>query len=136
MKKLLLSIFLIVALISCNKGLGDLKYSETIPGGCATDKGTSSKNSLVSQTDKASYTIVDGNLNLFVGFNATCCGQYSTEYDINGDTITVKILTTQIGQCNCICYYTYNFKFIGSGNNYKYEVKIDNILTFTGEIKP
>jgi hypothetical protein len=135
MKKLLFPVLLAV-LFSCNKEPGDLKYSETIPGGCAAGKGTSVGNILESETDRVAYTIVNGNLDLFVGFNATCCGQYSTTYEIKGDNILIEIITIQAGECNCICYYTYDFKFNGSCNNYKYQVRIDNKLTFSGEIKP
>jgi hypothetical protein len=136
MKKILFPFILLTALISCDKEPGELKYSETIPGGCAAGKGTSVESYLTSETDRVICTIVDGNLDLFVGFSATCCGQYSTAYEIKGDTILIEILTTQAGQCNCICYYTFDFKFTGSGNNYKYQVRIDNKLTFSGEIKP
>lgn len=135
MKKLLIPILLIATIISCEK-TGDLKFSEAIPGGCALEKGASPKSVKAPGTNKVSFTINDGNLDLFVGFNATCCGQYSANSDIKGDSIIVKIITTQIGMCNCICYYTYNFKFIGTGANYKYRVTVDNDLTFTGKIDP
>jgi hypothetical protein len=136
MKKLLFSLTLLLILMSCDKESGDLKFSKTIPGGCAIQEGISAKNSLSAETDGVTYTIVNGDLNLLVGFNATCCGQYSVSSEIKGDTIYVEILTTQIGQCNCICYYTYNLIFTGTGNNYKYNVKIPDARTFTGEIKP
>ena len=136
MKKLFFPVIFLTILISCDKKLGDLEYSKTIPGGCAITDGISSKNSLVSQTDAVTFTIVDGNLNILVGFNATCCGEYSVTYEIKGDTIFLDVLTTKLGQCNCICYYTYNLIFVGSGTNYKYQVKTPNNQTFTGEIKP
>jgi hypothetical protein len=135
MKKLLSSFILITTLISCEK-IGDLKFSESIPGGCAVDKGSAQKNSFTTDIDKVTYSIIDGNLDLFVGFNATCCSQFSGSSSIKGDSLIIKILTTQEGLCDCICYYTYDFKFIGSGENYKYKVTVDNNLTFTGKIKP
>jgi hypothetical protein len=133
MRKLLFPIFL-ATLMSCDKDSTVLKYSATIPGGCAVNKETSAKNTLLSEADSVTYTIVDGNLDIFVGFNDTCCGQYSSSYEIKGNTIFIEILTTQTGLCNCICYYTYDFKFVGSGNNYKYQVKIPDNQIFTGEI--
>jgi len=136
MKNILIISLLFATLISCSKELGDLKYAETIPGGCALGKGTSLDNSLTSDIDKVTCKISNDSLNIFVGFNATCCGQYSTSSEIREDTIFIKILTTQIGTCNCICYYTYNFKFTGSGENYKYKVTVDDTLNFNGEIKP
>lgn len=136
MKKLIIPFFFLTTILSCDKELGDLKFSETIPGGCAVDKGISTKNTLLSDFDKVTYSIVNGNLEILVGFNATCCGEYSTTSRIDGDTIVIEIVTTQEGLCDCICYYTYNFIFIGSGENYKYKVTVDDYLTFTGEIKP
>jgi hypothetical protein len=135
MKMYFFLILLIAAFISCEK-TGDLKFSEAIPGGCALTKGESAKGSQTIGTDGVTYSIVNGNLDLLVGFNATCCGEYSTSADIKGDSIIIKISTTKIGDCNCICYYTYNFKFIGTGANFKYRVSVDNYLTFNGEIKP
>jgi hypothetical protein len=135
LKKLLFPILLIVALIACER-IGDLKFSEAIPGGCALGKGESAKSSQTIETDGVTYLILNGNLELLAGFNATCCGEYSTSSDIKGDSIIIKITTTKIGDCNCICYYTYNFKFIGTGENFKYRVSVDNYLTFKGEIKP
>jgi hypothetical protein len=134
MKKILISILFFSLLISCNKNPGELKYSETIAGGCAAGKGVTSSSDVSSETDKVTYLILNGNLELTVGFNATCCGQYSTTAEIEGDTITIRIVTIQAGICNCICYYTYDFKFTGSGKNYRYKVTIDEIKTFTGEI--
>ena len=136
MRKLIISILLFATFISCDKDLGNLKYMETVPGGCAIEKGSFLKSAQILKNDTVSYSITDGNLDLFVGFNATCCGQYSTSYEIKEETIFIRILTTQSGDCNCICYYTYNFRFTGSGNNYKYQVTVDDYLTFTGQIKP
>jgi len=135
MKKLLFPVLLIAVLISCER-IGDLKFSETIPGGCALAKGESSKADQLTSTNGVTYSIVNGNLELVAGFNATCCGEYSTSSNIKGDSIIIKILTTKLGDCNCICYYTYNFKFIGTGENFKYSVSVDNYLTFKGKIKP
>ena len=135
MKKLFIPFFLITALISCER-TGDLKFSESIPGGCALGKGESNKGSQVIGTNGVTYTRSNGNLELLAGFNATCCGEFSTSSDIKGDSIIIQIVSTKIGLCDCICYYTYNFKFIGSGENFKYRVSVGNYLTFKGEIKP
>jgi hypothetical protein len=135
MKKLFIFLLLFVTVVSCDKELSDLKLSETISGGCFLEKGNSSFNSVSSEVNKVTYSIVNSNLELLFGFNATCCGEYETESEISGDTILVKVSTIQEGQCNCVCYYTYNFIFAGSGYNYKYIVTLDDRLTFTGEIK-
>jgi hypothetical protein len=135
MKKHYILILFIAAFFSCEK-TSDLKFSEAIPGGCALTKGESAKGSQTIGTDGVKYSIVNGNLELLAGFNATCCGDYSTSADIKGDSIIIKIITSKLGDCNCICYYTYNFKFTGTGENFKYRVSVDNYLTYKGEIKP
>jgi hypothetical protein len=137
MRKILTPIFLLVAFISCDKNeLGNLKYVKTIPGGCALVKGKYLNNSQIGKPDTVTYSYTNDSLNIFVGFNATCCSEYSTSSSIKEDSILIKILTTQIGTCNCICYYTYNFKFSGSAYSYKYHVGIDTHLNFTGLIEP
>jgi hypothetical protein len=136
MRKLLLPIFLLMLSISCDKESGDLRFSEALPGGCASSKGASQDSIELSEADSVSYSIVDGNLEIFVGFNGTCCGQYSASSEIKNNTISLKILTTDIGVCNCICNYTYTFKFIGDGNNYNFSVTVDGILLLNGKINP
>ena len=135
MKNFLIPLFLLTILISCDKKPDDLKYSRTIPVGCALQIEPSSKRSQVSDVDTVTYSIIDGNLDIFVGFNAGCCAPYKTSYEIKESTIFIKIVATKIGACNCICYYTYDFNFIGTGANYKYNVTVNDNLSFTGEIK-
>ena len=132
----MISILLFMIFISCNKNeLGNLKYVETIQGGCALDKGSSQKSIQILQTDTVTYSFTNDSLNIFVGFNATCCGEFSNSSSIKADSILIKIITTQMGVCNCLGYYTYNFKFSGNANSYKYHVSGSN-LNFTGQIKP
>ena len=136
MKKILIPIVLFLILLSCEKNeLGKLKYSKTMVGGCFLDKGSSIKNSQYSQPDTVTYSFTNDSLNLFVGFNATCCSEYSSLSSIAGDSLLIKIITTQIGLCNCLCYYTYNFKYSGNANSFKYHVSGSN-LNFKGQIKP
>jgi hypothetical protein len=137
MRKIMISILLFTAFINCNKNdLSNLKYVETIPGGCALDKANSQKNIKPWRDNTVTYTSSYDSLNIFVGFNATCCGQYNPSSKIKGDSILIEILTTQAGLCDCICYYTYNFKFSGCGNSFKYHIKVDDYLNFTGQIVP
>jgi len=125
-----------MTLLSCEKSeSGNLKYSETVAGGCFLDKGSSFKKSQYIQPDTVTYTFTNDSLNLFVGFNATCCSEYTSKSSVEGDSILIKILTTQVGICNCVCYYTYNFKFSGNANFYNYHVSVSD-LNFKGQIKP
>jgi hypothetical protein len=136
MRKLLSSIFLLLTFIGCDKDeLGALKYAETIPGGCFLDKGSSFKGDPFLKTDTLTYTVTNDSLNIFIGFNDTCCSEFSTSSVIEGDSILIKIITTQPGSCNCICYYTYNFRFSGNAAFYKYHVSGSN-FNFKGQIKP
>jgi hypothetical protein len=136
MKKILILFILLATFVGCaKKELGNLKYVGTISGGCFLDKGSSFKGDPLLKTDTLTYSVNNDSLNIFVGFNATCCSEYSSSSSIERDSILIKILTTQVGLCNCICYYTYNFKFSGEGVSYKYHVSGSN-LNFTGQIKP
>jgi len=135
-RKILIPILLLTTFISCDKNeLGNLEYAETIEGGCFLEKGSSIKNDPFIKPDTASYSVTNDSLNIFVGFNATCCGEFATSSTIDGDSIIIKIQTTHIGLCNCICYYTYNFWFSGNAYFYKYHVSIDDYLNFTGVIQ-
>jgi hypothetical protein len=136
MRKKLISLLLLTTLISCGKSeLGNLEYAETIEGGCFLEKGSSFKGDPLFKPDTLTFSVTNDSLSIFVGFNATCCSEYSTSSSIEGDSILIKIQTTQIGLCDCICYYTYDFKFSGSGNSYKYHVSVDDYLKFTGVIE-
>jgi hypothetical protein len=136
MRKFTIAILFIMTSISCDKDLGNLIFKETIPGGCALHVGVPNKSVQIIESDTVTYSVTDGNLDIFVGFNASCCGQYSKTATVKGDSILIQILTTQFGLCNCMCYYTYNFKFLGRGNSYNYRVNIDDYKVFNGHIKP
>jgi hypothetical protein len=136
MRKVLLSLLLLMTFIGCHKNdLENLEYAETIEGGCFLEKGSSLKNDPSTNQDAVNYSVTSDSLNIFVGFNGTCCSKYGSSSSIKGDSILIKIQTTQPGMCNCICYYTYNFKFVGNANSYKYRVSVDDYLNFTGVIK-
>lgn len=114
----------------------DLKFVSSTLGGCAVESNNNLKaKELGVDIDTVIYTIKDGNLELMVGFNATCCGAYSTCTSFMNDTLFVEVETTQIGMCDCICYYTYTLEFTGVFNSCFYKVTVDDYLTFTGEIE-
>lgn len=136
MRKILISLLLFAALIGCDKNEpGHLEYAETIKGGCFLEKGSALKNDPFIKPDTVTYSVTRDSLKIFVGFNATCCSEYSSSASIEGDSILIEIHTTQIGLCNCICYYSYNFNFVGIADSYKYRVNVDDYLTFSGVIK-
>jgi hypothetical protein len=137
-RTLLISILLPGLFYSCDKtenNYGNLQLTGTIPGGCATAK-TKSGNSNLIEKDTVTFTVNNGELNLLVGFNGTCCGEYGTSSAIKNDTIFVKVKATQIGMCDCICYYTYNYRYEGITKSYSYSVNIDDYKLFEGLIEP
>ena len=135
MRKILISFLLLNTLIGCNKNeLGNLEYVGNIQGGCFLEKGSSFKGDPIFKPDTVTYSVTNDSLNIFVGFNATCCSEFSSSSSVKADSILIKIQTTQPGLCDCICYYTYNFKFAGSANSYRYRVSVDDYLNFTGVI--
>jgi hypothetical protein len=136
MRKILIFLLLLTIFISCDKSeLGNLEYVGTDEGGCFLEKSSSFKGNPLFKPDTVTYSVTNDSLNIFVGFNATCCSEFSSSSSVKADSILIKIQTTQLGMCNCICYYTYNFKFSGTGNSYKYHVSVDDYLNFTGVIK-
>jgi hypothetical protein len=134
MKKIIFPTILFIIILSCTKKneLGDLKYVNTVPGGCVIEKGSQSKGTLY-KSDVLTYSVINDTLNIFVGFNTTCCQEFNSSSSIKGDSILIKITPTQIGVCNCICYYTFDFKYIGHGNYYKYCAIVGN-FNFVGQI--
>ena len=138
MKNVYIPLILLAVLFSCNKTenkSGDLQYVETVPGGCALEEALSFK-SITENKDTVTYTVSGDDLNITVGFNATCCGEYNTSSTISNDTIYMDIETSQPGMCNCICYYTYDFKYSGISGAYVYKAHVDDYLFFEGLIKP
>lgn len=144
MKYKTLSLILIVIILGCTKDENSgnyLKLIETIPGGCAAGNLKMQK-SVGVEKDTVTYSFSDGDLQITVGFYATCCGSYNTSSVIENNTIVINIEAIQPGLCNCICYYTYDFKYSGifnhrgTPNSFNYKVNIDNYLFFNGSIKP
>ena len=136
MNKILIPVFILIAFISCDKNeSGNLEYVESVEGGCFLEKGSSLKNDPFIKPDTVIYSVTNDSLEIFIGFNATCCSEFSASSSIKADSILIKIQTTQIGLCNCICYYTYKFKFAGSADSYRYRVNVDDYLNFAGVIK-
>lgn len=134
MKKIAVILFFTSVLLSCEK-LSDLKVTEVIPGGCNLESKASLVKGDAEDINQVKYSITDGHLNMFVGFNATCCGKFSTSSEIESDSILIEIKSIQIGACDCICYYTFNFIFSGTGAKYTYKVTVDDNLTFYGDIR-
>lgn len=114
----------------------NLKYIQTIKGGCALKEPKSIKSTPTTLKDTLIFTIANGNLDFFVGFHGNCCSTYNPSLTIKHDTIQIYIKALKIVLCNCYCYYTYDFEFSGITEPYNYVVDIDDYSTFRGLIKP
>jgi hypothetical protein len=119
------SLFLLVLLVTgCIKLESDIKFSKVTPGGCAAETKSDVQVSVL-QPDTVKWSFNGNTLNIFVGFMATCCGEYSTSTNVKDDLITIDIITAQEGLCDCICYYTYTFTYTGMTGSCRYIVKRD-----------
>ena len=67
--------------------------------------------SVFAERDTIIISYNSGYLELFVGFNAPCCIEYSTNSNIINDTIYVEIKESMKEACNFICYYNYTFYY-------------------------
>ena len=139
MKKLLALFILLAFIFSCEQekenkySVKDLEYVTVIPGGCAIDE-TANLKGLRFDNDTVIFSSDNDTLNVFVGFNSTCCGEFNTSASINNDTIYLGIQTSVPGMCDCICYYTYTFRFKQFSKSYYYQVNIDDFYFFNGKI--
>ena len=114
------------------KTVDNLKLINTIAGGCAlSDKYENERGE-----DGVKYFVTNKNLDIKVGFNLECCGKYTTSSIIKKDTIIICInrIRSKLA-CDCICYYSYNFKYSGLGKSYNYKISVENCFYYEGKIK-
>jgi hypothetical protein len=139
MKNLLITSVVLLFLTGCNKDnsiIGPANYLGVTPGGCADAKAQNNSKNYLPEKDTLTFSFSGDTLKIFVGFNATCCGQYNSSARIVNDTIFINIITTQPGLCDCICYYTYTFRFSGITAPHYYLAEVDDYLVFKGRIIP
>jgi hypothetical protein len=130
--KTIIKLFLIVLVLTSCEKTQTLKQTNLVLGGCNLEKQSVLKS---YGPEEVKYTITDNKLDMFVGINETCCGEYSSSTSIKKDVITVNIITTKTGLCNCDCYYTFDFIFENFTKMYNYNVYLDNKLIFSGQIQ-
>jgi len=135
--KIKLSLLLIaisVILIYCQNDepidyTGKISYVKTEYGGCNTQtKATEQFKSEIIDNDSVNISTKNDSINVFVGFNYTCCAPFMSNCQVKNDSIFMSIIDTcpypdKNCYCHCSCYYTFNYKFINSGNS-KYFYKI------------
>lgn len=139
MKNTFLLFMLLSVLISCEKEddkLDNIQFVGTVPGGCAVAESNPVRTTYIGE-DTVTYTITDGNLDLLVGFESSCCEAYSTSSTLNNDTIIINVNKKPNSlNCDCYCYYSYNFKYTGVNKARNYKVNVNNNLAFSGIINP
>jgi hypothetical protein len=101
-----------------------IKYTETILGGCFL-KNLSSREKYGSEPDTVYYSLKGKELLLHVGLNYNCCGQLSSQIDLNKQIINISItdICQEYCQCYCICHFTFDYKFsIEEENELRYNI--------------
>ncbi|MFH1049621.1 MAG: hypothetical protein V1779_01680 [bacterium] len=141
MKKIFLtSLTMLIALIfSCNTDTDNTnnsltKYLGVIRGGCAD--GLLPEGVILDEKPDTLFHFISGDtLTIFVGFNAPCCLFYEDKAKIEDDNIEMLLVLMNDAPCYCMCYYEFNFKFIGfEKKEYSYNVTVDGTSKFTGKI--
>ena len=133
---LIVAISFSALLITCNtnENVPSMEHFKTIRGGCADGLPPSAM--VTEEKTDTIYHYIDSNyLNIYVGFVASCCIQYSDKAYINGNKITLLLDQVSSEPCDCICYYEFTFKFKElEKKTYNYVVKINGIEKFSGTI--
>lgn len=132
------SIFFLIAtisifLISCEDDSDKTNYKEltlikTVPGGCNVQDVQPLKILPVSYHDTVIFTAKDDTLNIFAGINYICCAPFTSSTNIDSNTLVITLSDTcnvddDLCYCRCMCYYTWDFKFL-SINNKDYYFKV------------
>lgn len=104
-----------------------LTYVETELGGCNNPFSAQLK-SILLKNDTVVISSQNDSISVFVGLNYICCAPFQSKYEIKNDSILIFIkdicpYPTQNCYCRCMCYYTFDFKFIQSGKgNWHYKI--------------
>jgi hypothetical protein len=125
---------------------GSLKYITTELGGC-NGQDDNRKNSINElENDTIYYWLSEDTLNFLTGINYICCAPFATDYIIDQDTVTMKLLDTcpdpyESCYCKCMCYYSFWFQFNSyNGKKLLYKVLLydpseeNPEILFTGEV--
>jgi hypothetical protein len=121
----------LIVLITCKKA-DSLSNKIEFLGSKFFECTSSSKGA--AQNDSVWIMHKNDTLELILGFNTTCCATYSTNCNINNDTIHIDIALTKPGSCNCICYSAYHFSFYDFNSSCEYVIDLDKYKSFTGKI--
>ena len=114
-----------------------IAYVKTKPGGC-NNAAIRDLKSTIEENDTVIASILNDTLDLCVGINYVCCAPFTSETNIQNDSILITVHDTcslpyQNCYCKCMCYYTWNFLFSNiQQKTYTYKV----ILINPGEENP
>jgi hypothetical protein len=109
-----------------------INWSKTLLGGCNNMyKSATIDNEL--ESDTLIFYELNDTLRIFVGINSTCCIDFGSESSITGDTLIMRIITLNDDQCDCICYYTFDYYYLNySGQGFYYQFFVDEYKQFEG----
>ena len=133
---IILSVILLIILFNCKKtdNIQTLTYSRTVLGGCNLNNHQKSSQNILP-IDTISYSIFyKDSLDIFVGLGESCCGKYSYTNSIINDTIKIFFKTDIPGACNCLCLYSFDFKYSNLSKSYFYKIFLDTLLKYNGKI--
>jgi|GEM_PF-5759275 len=133
----LISVTVLFALIfSCSSDTAkpeDIYFVKVERGGCANGQPPGG-NIETENKDTTYYYVNDGHLFIYVGFHATCCILYQYETKVISDEIVIDLEEASNDPCDCICWYEFTFEFKNlEAKEYKYNIKVENYLTFEGK---
>jgi hypothetical protein len=137
MKTIFLLLIIVVSftLVFCQRNETDetnevnpnLSFIKTELGGCNKSSSLQNKSAVI-QNDTVGISIENDSIGVFIGLNYICCAPFATECEIKNDSIFMSIKDTcawtySSCYCRCDCYYTFEFKFVQTGNkNYPYQI--------------
>lgn len=96
-----------------------LTYVETKPGGC-NDHFSVQNKSILLKNDSVGISNQNDSIRIFIGINYICCAPFEAVQEIKNDSIFISIkdtcpYPTKNCYCRCMCYYTWDFRFVQSG---------------------
>ena len=98
-----------------NKPAERLTLVKTELGGCNIQN-ESMKSVETDLPDSVSFSVQNDTLGIFTGINFECCVTFGSKATFMKDTLIIEITDTCPGMddcyCKCMCYYTFNFKFV------------------------
>jgi hypothetical protein len=106
-----------------------VQYAGTEFGGCNLGY----KMDSIPKNDTIIFYELTDTMNVFVALNLPCCMEFNSESWTEADTLMMRINTIRDDQCDCICYYTFEYFFADyTGQGFYYKFYKDSYVYFEG----